>query len=79
MSEIGSAKCECLCGSTNVYRDFFSEGVNLFEGVKTLGSVADRNTDTFSSDFKEMQAEKNKAERSQTSVLDKYGLKKYEA
>lgn len=50
------------CGSNNVYRDYQAENVSVTEGIKTIGSLADKNADKISTDEKENITSKTKGE-----------------
>jgi len=56
---------ECpQCKKTKqVHRDFLAESVSVYEGPKTLGSLADRNSERFSSDKLEYLKEKTRTKR----------------
>ena len=60
MSEVLAPEICPSCTSHKVVRDYQSEGINIQESQKTLGSLADKNTSKFSSDQKENLAKQNK-------------------
>ena len=47
--------------SKKVRRDFCSENVTVCNGIKTIGSIADKNAATFSEDKKESLRDKTRA------------------
>ncbi len=45
-------KCEYCGTSSGVSRDWMSESPSMFQDIKTLGSLADRNESKYSEDYK---------------------------